>query len=132
MRNVWKGMVVGALTGAATGLALDLGERGAAKAAALSGLGAAKAAELHGAAVDHAPLFVDHVRHVVSDAVASAADHVSASDVPTRAKSAVSAAQEKVATAATEGRGLAGDVAAQGKDLLVGSLGQVRQGAEHS
>ena len=125
-------MVVGALTGAATGLALDLGERGAARAAALSGLGAARAAELSGAAVDHAPQFADHVRHVVSDAIANAAEHASGSDVPGRAKSAVAAAQGKVASAAAEGRGRAGEVAAQGRDLLVDSLDHVRQTVDNS
>jgi hypothetical protein len=105
-------MVVGALTGAATGLALDLGERGAARAAVLSG-----------AAVDHAPQFAGHVRQVVSDAITNASDHPAVAEVPARAKSAVSSAQEKVVSAAVEGRERAADVANQGKELLVGSLG---------
>ena len=40
MKNVWKGMVIGALTGAAAGVVLDLGERGTEKAVAGGAVGA--------------------------------------------------------------------------------------------
>ena len=56
MRNVWKGMVIGALTGAATGLVLDLGQRGAEEVTALGS-----------AAVDRMPEVTGRVRQVVSD-----------------------------------------------------------------
>jgi len=121
VRNVWKGMVIGALTGAATGLALDLGERGAAGAAALGG-----------AAVDHAPEVAGHVRQAVSDALATAGEHHRLSEVPAKARSTTTAAQEKVSAAVAEGRERATDAVGLGRDLLVGSVGRVRDAADHS
>ncbi len=83
MRNMWKGLVIGGLTGAAAGLALDLGERGA------QGV-----AQLGGAVASKAPAVVDHLRHSAGAAADLAADR--AADVPTGARSAAAAAHDAV------------------------------------
>lgn len=75
MRNVWKGLVIGAFTGASAGLMLDLGERGARDIASLGG----KIGE-------RAPLVADHVREAVSDAVSAATDLARTTDFPSATK----------------------------------------------
>jgi hypothetical protein len=121
VRNVWKGMVIGALTGAATGLALDLGERGTERVAALGG-----------AVVDHAPEVAGHVRQVVSDVVSSAGDHSRSSELSTQAKAATGAAQDKWSAVASDGLHRANDAANQGKDMLVGSLARAKDAIDRS
>ena len=71
MRNVWKGLVIGAFTGASAGLMLDLGERGVSDIAAFGG----KIGE-------QAPRVADHVRGAVSDAVTAATEFARATDLP--------------------------------------------------
>ena len=115
MRNVWKGMVIGALTGAATGLVLDLGERGGERVAAIGG-----------SVVEHAPEVAGHVRQAVSDAVSSAVDHSRSSDVPTQVKTTTAAAQDKLSAAASDGLDRANEAADQGKEMLVGSLARAK------
>ena len=75
MRNVWKGMVIGAFTGASAGLMLDLGERGASDIAALGGrIG------------ERAPQVADHVREVVNDAVSAATELARTTEMPSATK----------------------------------------------
>lgn len=104
MRNVWKGLVIGGLTGAAAGLALDLGERGAKGASALGE-----------AVAQHAPEVADHVRQTVVGAVSAASDRARHSEIPAQAKAASAAAQDKVSAAVSEGVHQASDAAGQGK-----------------
>ena len=63
VKNVWKGMVIGALTGAATGVALDIGKSGVEGVAALSG-----------AVVEHAPEVAGRVRQAVGDVATNTSD----------------------------------------------------------
>ena len=75
MRNVWKGLVVGAFTGASAGLMLDLGERGVSDIASLgSRIG------------EQAPRVAEHVREVVSDAVSAATELARSTDLPSPSK----------------------------------------------
>jgi hypothetical protein len=125
MKNVWKGMVIGALTGAAAGLMLDLGERGTEKAVALGGAvggavarhapeiadlaldlgerGADKAAALSGAVARHAPEVAEHLRQSVSDATSAATDRARSSNLPSRTKAAAVVTREKVSSAVSDG-----------------------------
>ncbi len=121
MRNVWKGMVVGALTGAAAGLVLDLGERGAEGAAALGG-----------AVAQHAPEVADHLRHRVTDAVSAASDRARTSDVPAQVRATSAATQEKLSAALTEGLHRAGAAAGQGQEKLAGAVDRAQDAAAHS
>jgi hypothetical protein len=144
MRNVWKGMVIGALTGAAAGLALDLGEQGVEKAAALGGAvarhapdvagmaldlgerGAGKAAAIGGSVARHAPEVTDQLRHTVADASSAAADRARSSDLPARTKAVAEGTREKVSSVVSEGLQKASVVADQGKDKLSHSVDRVR------
>ncbi len=140
MRNVWKGMVIGAFTGAVAGLVLDLGEQGAEKAVALSGVvggavarhapevagkaldlgerGADMAAALGGAVARHAPEVTDQLRHSVADASSAAGDRVRSSTIPSRTKAAADGTREKVSSAVSDGLHKVSSVADQGKDKL--------------
>ena len=69
MKNVWKGLVVGGLTGVAAGVALDILNRGAREVSAL------------GEKVGHqAPEAVGRIRHAVSDAMAETSDNLRKSE----------------------------------------------------
>jgi hypothetical protein len=140
VRNVWKGMVIGALTGAAAGLVLDLGERGTEKAVALGGAvggavarrapeladlaldlgerGADRAATLGGAVARHAPELSDHLRQSVTDASSAAADRVRGSSLPSRTKAAAEGTRDKVSSAVSEGLHRVTEIADQGKDKV--------------
>ena len=115
MRNVWKGMVIGALTGAATGLVVDIGERGAEGAA---GIGTA--------VVEHVPEVAGQVRQVVSGAASSAFDHGTSSDVSKKARAATKAAQDQLSTVLSEGIDQASDAVDVGKDLVESVRGKKR------
>lgn len=104
MRNVWKGLVIGGLTGAAAGLALDLGESGARGASALGE-----------AVAQHAPEVADHVRHSVVGAVSAASERARQSEIPAQAKASSVAAKDKAAAAVADGVHQAGDAVGQGK-----------------
>ncbi len=107
MRNVWKGMVIGALTGAAAGLALDLGEQGAEGAVALGG-----------AVAQHAPEVADHLRQVVTGAASAAADRGRSSELPSQAKAMAAGTREKVSAAVSDGLHRVNDVADQSREKL--------------
>ncbi len=144
MRNVWKGMVIGALTGAAAGLALDLGEQGVEKAAALGGAvarlapdvadraldlgerGAERASALGGSVARHAPEVTDHLRQSVTDASAVVADRARSANLPARTKAAAGGTKEKVGSVVSEGLHKAHAVADQGKDKLADSVDRVK------
>jgi hypothetical protein len=121
VKNVWKGMVIGALTGAATGLVLDLGERGTERVAALGG-----------AVVEHAPGVADHVRQVVSDAVSSAGEHARSSELSKQAKATTAVAQDKWSGIGSDGLDHANQVVDQGKEMLVESLSRARDAIDRS
>ena len=115
MRNVWKGMVIGALTGAATGLVLDLGEQGRERVAAFGG-----------AVVEHTPEVAGHVRQAVSDAVSSAGEHSRTADLPTQVKTTTAAAQDKLSAAASDGLQRANEAANHGQEVLVDSVARAK------
>jgi hypothetical protein len=125
MRNVWKGLVIGALTGAGAGLVIDLGEHGGERAVALGGAaggavarrapeiadlaldlgerGADRATALGGAVARHAPEVVEHLRQSVSDATSAAADRARSSTLPARTKAAAEVTGEKVSSVVSDG-----------------------------
>jgi hypothetical protein len=105
MRNVWKGLIVGAFTGAATGLVLDLLDGGARQVS--SGLESAS----HGV-----PLVTDRVREGVSEI----SDRLQESELPQRVKDAATKAGQRAAAAASSesaaaARQHASEVAAEAK-----------------
>ena len=73
MRNVWKGLIVGAVTGAAVGVLLDLPARARA--------GGAAAAEL---AREHGP----RAAETIASAAAAGADRVRQADLPRKVREA--------------------------------------------
>ncbi len=107
MRNVWKGLIIGALTGAAAGAVLDLGESGARGASALGE-----------AMVQHAPEVADHLRHSVTDAVSAASARARNSELPAQAKAASVATQGRVSGAVSDGLQKAGEAAGQGREKV--------------
>jgi hypothetical protein len=126
VKNVWKGLVIGALTGAAAGAALDLGERGG------RGLSAGVSA-LGGAVAHHAPEVADQVRHTVSDAASAASDAVSAvtdrahnSELPAQAKAVTAAAPGKVVEAVSHGLHQAGEAVGPGREKVLHVVDQAR------
>jgi len=92
MRNVWKGLIIGGLTGAAAGMVLD-GMSWGAGAAALLG----------DRAIHHAPEVVARVRGTVGDAVVDGAERVQASDIPGRLRDAAEPPARKVREVASDG-----------------------------
>jgi hypothetical protein len=115
MKNVWKGLVLGGLTGVAAGIVLDALDRGAQRASAL------------GERVAHqTPEVVGRLRDAVSDAVAEGtsklrdpeiADHVREITDATKKRAAELAAESKkrAAELADESKKKAGDLAAESK-----------------
>jgi hypothetical protein len=112
MRNVWKGLVVGGLTGVAAGIVLDLASRGS----ELGGAAARRSAELAPRAVDRiksaAATGAAHVQEALHDAdvrdqvlgqVNAMADKLAASDVSDQAR-------EKLRHATNKGAELAHSV----------------------
>ncbi len=84
MKNVWKGLVVGAFTGAGIGLVLDLLDGGAQKFAAAEG-------RVEKAVQDRAPLVAGKVRHGVSEAV----NRVQDADLPEQLREVAEASKRK-------------------------------------
>jgi hypothetical protein len=121
MRNVWKGMVIGAFTGAAAGLVLDLGERGVERAAALGG-----------AVANRAPKVADHLRDSVGDAVDAASQRARTSDLPAQARATSVDAHENVTAAVSEGLQLAGEAAQQTKETLAGAVDRAKDAVARS
>src|ERR1035438_1829289 len=78
MRNVWKGLIVGAVTGAAVGVLLDLPARARA--------GGAAAAEL---AREHGP----RAAETIASAAAAGADRVRQADLPRQVREAAQHAE---------------------------------------
>ncbi len=115
MKNVWKGLVLGGLTGVAAGILLDALDRGAQKASAL------------GERVAHqTPEVVGRLREVVTDAVAEGtsklrdpelADHVREITDVTKKKGGDLAAETKTKASAlaADAKEKAGDLAAETK-----------------
>jgi hypothetical protein len=93
MKNVWKGLVIGGLTGMAGGLFLDGLDRGARGAAALSNRAAEEVPEVAG-----------HLRDAIADTVAETAGRVRDSGVPDHAKEISGAALRRSNEVATTGK----------------------------
>ena len=87
MKNVWKGLVVGAFTGAGVGLVLDVLERGAQKVAAVG--------EVVGDVVEEAVQHVPQVATRASKGVSEIVSKVHDADVPEQVKEAATAAKRK-------------------------------------
>jgi len=119
VRNVWKGLVIGALTGAAVGAALDLGERGGRTVSA-------GATAFGGAVAQHAPEVADQVRHTVSDAVSAASGRAHSSELPAQAKAATAATSEKVIDAVSQGLHKAGEAAGPGRDKVIHAVDRAK------
>jgi hypothetical protein len=115
VRNVWKGLVIGGLTGAAAGLALDLGERGVQGASALGE-----------AVVHHAPEVAGHVRNTVNDAVSAASTRASHSELPAQARAATAATHDKVSGAVADGLRKAGGAAGRGQETVLHAVDRAK------
>ena len=118
MKNVWKGMVLGALTGAATGAALDMGKRGAEGVTALSG-----------AVVEHVPEVAGRVRQAVSHVATNSPDSSDMSELANQAKAMSSEGKEKLAVTLSDGVHRAGKIVNEGKGRLAESIALAREGA---
>jgi gas vesicle protein len=93
MRNVWKGLIVGGLTGAAAGLVLDWLDWGAEAAGTL------------GERVIHqAPGVASKVRDSLGETVAENVTKIQAADVSGRVKDATHGQGGKVREAASDGK----------------------------
>ena len=88
MKNVWKGLVVGAFTGAGVGLALDVLERGAQKVAAVG----ETVGDVVEEAMQHVPQVVTRAGKGVSETVSKVHD----ADIPEQLKEAANATKRKV------------------------------------
>ncbi len=86
MRNVWKGLVLGAFTGAATGLVLDLLEGGARQVSS----------SLESASLN-VPVVTDRVREGVSEL----SDKLQESELPQRVKEAATKAGHRAVSTAS-------------------------------
>lgn len=98
MRNVWKGLVIGGLTGVAAGIALDAAHRGT----QIGGAAAKRAADL-------APKAADRVRSAASSSAARAQDAVQNSELREHLKEQVKGIGQRLADA---------DVADQAREKL--------------
>jgi hypothetical protein len=108
MKNVWKGLVIGGLTGVAAGVVLDVLDRGARQATVL------------GDKVAHqAPEVVGRLRHAVSDAVAEGASRVRDPEVAEQAKEITLAAKKKTGEVVSDGK--TGAAAAADTKEMIGS-----------
>lgn len=93
MKNVWKGLIIGGLTGMAGGILLDGLDRGA---HGVSALGARVAQE--------APGVAGHLRDSVTDAVTETAGKVRDSEIPDHVREVSGAAIRKANKAAVDGK----------------------------
>lgn len=105
MKNVWKGLVIGGLTGMAGGLFLDGLDRGARGAAALSNK-----------AVEEVPEVAGHLRDAIADTVAETAGRVRDSGIPDQVKEVSGAAIRRTNEAATSGKNKAAAGASKARD----------------
>ena len=121
MRNVWKGLIIGALTGAAAGAVLDLGESGGRKASAFGG-----------AVAQHAPEVADQLRHTVADAVSAVSTRAHDSDLPAQAKAATAAVPGKVAEAVSHGLLKAGEAAGPGREKVTAAVDRAKDAVSQS
>jgi hypothetical protein len=94
VKNVWKGLVVGALTGAGVGLVLDVLDRGAQKAGAVGEV----VEDVVEDVVQHAPQVVARVRHGVTETVSRIHD----ADIPEQLKEAADATKRRVSAGVPE------------------------------
>jgi hypothetical protein len=111
MRNVWKGLVIGGLTGMAGGLLLDGLDKGARGASALSNRVAQEAPEVAG-----------HLRDSIADAVTETAGRVRDSDLPDHIKEVSGATIRKATEMASDGKAKADQGAAKAQ-RKVNSIG---------
>jgi hypothetical protein len=110
MKNVWKGLVIGGLTGVAAGVVLDVLDRGARQATVL------------GDKVAHqAPEVVGRLRHAVSDAVAEGASRVRDPEVAEQAKE-ITLAAKKTGEVVSDGKTRATAAAADTKEMIGSAL----------
>ena len=91
MRNVWKGLVIGGLTGAGVGVLIDVLDRGVTRAGELGSLVAS-----------HAPETASHLRDAVSGAVAEGAARAHDPERVEHMKASATSALRKVRDAADE------------------------------
>ncbi len=111
MKNVWKGLVVGGLTGVAAGLVLDGLARGARGASTL------------GDKVAHqAPEVAERLRHAVTEAVAESARKVRDPEVADHLTEISDKARKKVVETADGGRAKASEAAADAKEKVESAL----------
>jgi hypothetical protein len=111
MKNAWKGLVIGGLTGVAGGLLLDGLDRGARGASALSN----KVAE-------DAPEVAGHLRGSLADAVTETAERIRDSNIPDHIKEVSGAAMQKASEVASDGNDKANQSASRAR-RKVQSLG---------
>jgi hypothetical protein len=93
VRNVWKGLVIGGLTGVVAGIALDLANRGT----ELSGAAAKRA-------VDLAPKAADRLKSAATTGVARVQDAVQDSEFPGRVRDQAKAIADAVQDSELPGR----------------------------
>lgn len=111
MKNAWKGLVIGGLTGMAGGLLLDGLDRGARGASALSNRVAQEAPEVAG-----------HLRESIADAVTETAGRVRDSSIPDHIKEVSGATIRKANEVASDGKNRANEGASKAR-RKVQSLG---------
>jgi hypothetical protein len=105
MKNVWKGLVLGGLTGVAAGIVLDALDRGAQKASAL------------GERVAHqTPEVVGRLREVVSDAVAEGTSKLRDPEIADQVRGITDVTKKKAGELAAETKVKAGALAADAKE----------------
>jgi hypothetical protein len=123
MKNVWKGLVLGGLTGVAAGVFLDALDRGAREASALGDRVAHQTPEVvgrlrdavtdvvaEGASKLRDPEFGEHVREI-SDATKK-----KAAEGKTKVSAAAADTKEKVGSALADGKSKANAAVADAKD----------------
>jgi gas vesicle protein len=114
-------MVIGALTGAATGLVLDLGQRGAEEVTALGS-----------AAVDRMPEVAGRVRQAVSDVASNIPEFSGTSELSAQAKTMTSDRKDQLSEVLSDGLQRAGEAANEGKAKLAESVGRVKDMADRT
>lgn len=107
MKNVWKGLVVGGLTGMAGGLLLDGLDRGA-----------RDASELSNKVVKEAPEVAGHLRDSIAGTVTETARRVRDSDTPDHIKEASGAVIRKASEVVTDGKNKASQGASKARSKV--------------
>jgi len=111
MKNVWKGLVVGGLTGVAAGIVLDALARGAREASALGDKVAQQAPEVAG-----------RLRHAVTEAVADSASKVRDPEVADHLTETSDKTKKAVAEAASGGKTKVTEATARAKQKMESAL----------